>query len=108
MESLVYHHSESANFPVLDDCELFAALISKPIPVSSERGESKFQDICVGDITGGGQRQWSLLSFSFNLNPALRDQLSSEMSLLYADTSDHMTRGDQDAIRTVQKKTLSE
>jgi len=48
----------------------------------------------------------SLLTFSLNLNPALRHQLSSEISALFADGSaDFMRRGTgREAIRTVRRK----
>ena len=119
VERIVYSHTQASKMLVLDDdCELFAALINKPVPAFD--GSPQSTDITVRDIAGskfsmeeqGNQQgdeamkqdQWSLLTFSFNLNPALRDQLASEISALYSDSTDHMIRGNQDAIQLVQKK----
>ena len=50
------------------------------------------------------RKETSFNVFSFNLDPALRDQLASEISTLYSDNTDHMIRGKQDDIQLVQKK----
>ena len=47
----------------------------------------------------------SVLTYSFNLNPALRDQLSCEISSLYSEESDHITKGNTDVIQPVYCKT---
>jgi len=75
---------------------------------------SMFDDGSGGHGDGGGDDAGtplpppllSLLTFSLNLNPALRDQLSSEISALFADGSaDFMRRGaGHEAIRTVRRK----
>jgi hypothetical protein len=71
-----------------DDAEQLSVVLSAEVP---EAG-----DITVGDILGlageGGAAgedasgRWSLLAFSFNMNPALRDQLSTEISGLQSTT----------------------
>jgi hypothetical protein len=71
-----------------DDAEQLSVVLSAEVP--------EVGDITVGDILGlageGGAAgedasgRWSLLAFSFNLNPALRDQLSTEISGLQSTT----------------------
>ena len=51
-----------------------------------------------GEVAAAGER-WSLLRFSVNLNPALRDQLSAEISALQSDTEMRRIHDDRAACR---------
>ena len=86
------------------DAEVFALLLSKPIEIRDDAANQHVKlDIRVEDILGPKvladdktterDHKFSLLTYSFNLNPALRDQLGQELAgfvssyEMYADSS---------------------
>ena len=88
VERFVDFHKDAEQFLRLDDdAELFAVLLSRCVPAVKEGGDRI--DITVDDIFGSADSAgggWSLLRFSINLNPAMRDQLSTAISALQSDT----------------------
>ncbi|KAJ8605434.1 hypothetical protein CTAYLR_003312 [Chrysophaeum taylorii] len=101
-EHVVYSHELSAKLLRLDgDNELFAEFLTTPVRFP----DGEVGDITIGDILGpqadadaGRDATWSLLSYSFNLNPALRIQLGDEVSSLVSSTSYEMRLGNQPAL----------
>ena len=105
VEKKVYTHRSSAKMLRLDgDAEVFALLLSKPIEIRDDAANQHVKlDIRVEDILGPKvladdktterDHKFSLLTYSFNLNPALRDQLGQELAgfvssyEMYADSS---------------------
>eukprot|EP00937_MAST-01D_sp_MAST-1D-sp2_P004761 g4761.t1 len=98
VERVVDSNRMAEKFLRLDgDGEQFAALITHPVAVEGRDGDTNLQDITVADIIGPEQSQsndsgpqWSLLTFSYNLNPAMRDQLSADINGLF--TGIHLQR----------------
>jgi hypothetical protein len=69
-----------------DDPEIFATLLTLDYKTSNSEGEVGRVLILLEDILGPGQsssdrdRNFSLLSYSFNLNPSLRRQIAADMT----------------------------
>ena len=92
VEKKVYTHASSAKMLRLDgDAEVFALLLSKPIEIRDDAAMKDDQidviDVRVEDILGPKDdktmerdHKFSLLTYSFNLNPALRDQLGQDLA----------------------------
>ena len=70
------------------DAEVFALLLSKPIEIFDDAANQHVKlDVRVEDILGPKDdktmerdHKFSLLTYSFNLNPALRDQLGQDLA----------------------------
>ena len=89
VEKKIYTHASSAKMLRLDgDAEVFALLLSKPIEIRDDAAMKYDQiDVRVEDILGPKDdktmerdHKFSLLTYSFNLNPALRDQLGQDLA----------------------------
>ena len=92
VEKKIYTHASSAKMLRLDgDAEVFALLLSKPIEIRDDAAKKDDQidviDVRVEDILGPKDdktmerdHKFSLLTYSFNLNPALRDQLGQDLA----------------------------
>ena len=92
VEKKIYTHASSAKMLRLDgDAEVFALLLSKPIEIRDDAAKKDVKlDVRVEDILGPKvladdktmerDHKFSLLTYSFNLNPALRDQLGQDLA----------------------------
>ena len=81
-------------------CQLFWLLLTLRVPVSgSSSGEAEEVNMVVEDVLGpleDGERaaHWSLLHYSINLNPALREQIATDVES-YVSSSELMRINDK-------------
>jgi hypothetical protein len=91
VQLMCIHDSRDGMQRLDGDPEIFALLLSQPIPPDPSIKESSWDDLRVRDVLGpvdhkelhsNRDQNLALMSYSFNLNPALRAQLSGELALL--------------------------
>jgi len=110
VERYIYSHASSKKMLSLDgDPELFTALLISPVADLGAMPANKKElcDVTVGDVLGPlkpegdiGDRDanFSLLTYSFSLNPALRHDLSFEMGQMNSDVGLHFGDAPHDPV----------